>query len=237
MNRNKFSPLFCDLYHLTMAQAMFDDNSHNNVETYEMFIRKTPFNGSYLLTAGLGEVLEWLNDWHFEKEDIDYLREQGFKEEFLNMLSNAKLNIDMKAFREGEIVFPNEPNGKHTIYDRNGKHEKKVRQTHHPSDHADGSGKKQKPAIRFVRFQQKMKAGVRDEKEEHAAKQRSERQVLLVREQIKSALPYQPPCPKGAKGSQKPADHPFRAKRSFALFQKSNDRSHDKILPIRLFVI
>ena len=109
MNRNKFSPLFCDLYHLTMAQAMFDDNSHNNIETYEMFIRKTPFNGSYLLTAGLGEVLEWLNNWHFEKEDVDYLREQGFKEEFLNMLSNTKLNIDMKAFREGEIVFPNEP--------------------------------------------------------------------------------------------------------------------------------
>lgn len=109
MNRNKFSPLFCDLYHLTMAQAMFDDNSHNNIETYEMFIRKTPFNGSYLLTAGLGEVLEWLNDWKFNKEDIAYLKEQGFKEDFLQMLSHAKLDINMKAFREGEVVFPNEP--------------------------------------------------------------------------------------------------------------------------------
>lgn len=88
---------------------MFDDNSHNDIETYEMFIRKTPFNGSYLLTAGLGEVLQWLNDWHFKEEDIAYLKEQGFKEDFLNMLKNSKLNISMKAFREGEIVFPNEP--------------------------------------------------------------------------------------------------------------------------------
>ncbi len=109
MKRNVFSPLFCDFYHLTMAQSMFDNNTHNRIETYEMYIRKCPFEGSYLLTAGLGEVLEWLNDWHFSTEDIEYLREQGFKEDFLKMLSESKLEINMNAFREGEIVFPNEP--------------------------------------------------------------------------------------------------------------------------------
>ena len=109
MNKNKFSPLFCDLYHLTMAQAMFDQGTHNKIETYEMFIRKAPFNGTYLLTAGLGEVLKWLNDWHYSNEDIDYLRTLGFKEDFLNMLKNSHLEIDMHAFKEGEIVFPNEP--------------------------------------------------------------------------------------------------------------------------------
>lgn len=109
MERKKGTPLFCDLYHLTMAQAMFDNDTHNRTETYEMFIRKTPFNGSYLLTAGLGEVLEWLNNWHFEPEDIEFLRQQGFKESFLEMLSTARLELNIDAFREGEIVFPNEP--------------------------------------------------------------------------------------------------------------------------------
>lgn len=109
MIKNKFSPLYCDLYHLTMAQAMFDQKTHDKIETYEMFIRHTPFEGSYLLAAGLGEVLEWLNDWHYSKEDIDYLRTLGFKEDFLNLLANARLEINMDAFREGEIVFPNEP--------------------------------------------------------------------------------------------------------------------------------
>ncbi len=109
MKRNEFTPLFCDFYHLTMAQSMFDDNTHNRTETFEMYIRKCPFEGSYLLTAGLGEVLEWLNDWHFSTEDIDYLRKQGFHEPFLKMLSEAKLAVDVNAFREGELVFPNEP--------------------------------------------------------------------------------------------------------------------------------
>ena len=109
MIRNKFSPLFCDLYHLTMAQAMFDQGTHNNIETYEMFIRKNPFKGSYLIAAGLGEVLEWLNDWHYSDEDINYLRSLGFKEDFLTMLKESHLEIDMHAFKEGEIVFPNEP--------------------------------------------------------------------------------------------------------------------------------
>lgn len=109
MKRNVFSPLFCDLYHLTMAQAMFDQGTHNKIETYEMFIRKTPFNGAYLLTAGLGEVLQWLNDWHYSDEEINYLKSLGFKDDFLKMLKESKLEIDMHAFKEGEIVFPNEP--------------------------------------------------------------------------------------------------------------------------------
>ncbi len=79
---NQHTPLYCDFYHLTMAQSMFDNNTHNNRETYEMFIRRAPFGGSFLLNAGLGEVLEWVNNWEFSKEDIDYLREEGFKEDF-----------------------------------------------------------------------------------------------------------------------------------------------------------
>ena len=109
MNRNQFSALFCDLYHLSMAQAMFDNKTHNKIETYEMFIRRTPFQGSYLIAAGLGEVLKWLNDWRFTKSDIEYLKTLGFKDDFLNMLKKSKLELDIDAFKEGEIVFPNEP--------------------------------------------------------------------------------------------------------------------------------
>lgn len=112
MDYNKFSPLFCDLYHLTMAQAMFDEGTHERNETYEMFIRKTPFEGSYLISAGLGEVLQWLDGWKFDKEHIQYLRsleEPKFSEDFLEMLQNSKLQISMDAIPEGEAIFPNEP--------------------------------------------------------------------------------------------------------------------------------
>ena len=95
MKRNQFTPLFCDLYHLTMAQAMFEQGTHNQIETYEMFIRKTPFQGSYLIAAGLSEVLQWINDWHFSKEDIEFLKTQGFNPKFLQMLEKTSLSIEM----------------------------------------------------------------------------------------------------------------------------------------------
>ncbi|MBR1373617.1 hypothetical protein IJ556_04105, partial [bacterium] len=69
------SPLFCDLYHLTMAQAWFLDGKAEEIKTSEAFFRKCPFGGSYLVSAGLGEFLQWLKNWHFSPSDIDYLRQ------------------------------------------------------------------------------------------------------------------------------------------------------------------
>ena len=109
-------PLFCDLYHLTMAQAWFLSGKAEEIKTSEAFFRKCPFGGSYLLNAGLGEFLQWLENWHFTKEDIDYLRQEKntdgspkFEKSFLNFLKKQKLTVDINAVNEGEIVFPNEP--------------------------------------------------------------------------------------------------------------------------------
>ena len=110
------TPLFCDLYHLTMAQAWFLDGKANEIKTSEAFFRKCPFGGSYLLAAGLYEFSQWLNNWHFSDDDIKYLKEQKnadgsqkFCDEFLSFIKKQKLNLTIKAVREGEIVFPNEP--------------------------------------------------------------------------------------------------------------------------------
>lgn len=112
----KGSPLFCDLYHLTMAQAWFYTNRHTKIKTSETFFRKNPFNGGYLISAGLGEFLEWINNWSFKKADINYLdslcNDNGvklFQRPFLEYLQKTPLQISIKAVPEGEIVFPNEP--------------------------------------------------------------------------------------------------------------------------------
>ena len=52
------TPLFCDLYHLTMAQSWFMDGKADEIKTSEVFFRKCPFGGSYLLTAGLAEFIQ-----------------------------------------------------------------------------------------------------------------------------------------------------------------------------------
>lgn len=110
------TPLFADLYHLTMAQAWFLDKKADEIKTSEAFFRKCPFGGSYLMAAGLHEFAQWLNNWHFSDDDIQYLREQKnadgsnkFNDDFLNYIKNQKLKLSIKAVREGEIVFPNEP--------------------------------------------------------------------------------------------------------------------------------
>ena len=51
------TPFYCDLYHLTMAQAWFSDNKHMEQKTSEAFFRRCPFGGSYLVAAGLQEFV------------------------------------------------------------------------------------------------------------------------------------------------------------------------------------
>lgn len=109
-------PFFCDFYHITMAQAWFQNGAHNKQKTSEAYFRKCPFGGSYLVAAGLGEFLTWIDNWKFSNEHIEYLRQQigddnepMFTEDFLSFLKEQKLKLNIKSVKEGELVFPNEP--------------------------------------------------------------------------------------------------------------------------------
>lgn len=116
-----FSALSADLYALTMAQALMDHDKHDLQTVFHGYIRKNPFGGEYLLTAGQNIVKEWLDNWSFDEEDMELLRnkkvqdpETGemkplFSEEFLTMLENAELELTVEAVPEGEIAFPDQP--------------------------------------------------------------------------------------------------------------------------------
>ena len=96
-----------DLYQLTMMQAYWT-SGHNPEATFDYFVRKIPF-GSYLMTAGLTYVLDYIENLHFEDDDIGYLRTQGFNDEFLELLHDFKFAGDILAMPEGSIAFPLEP--------------------------------------------------------------------------------------------------------------------------------
>lgn len=85
-------------------------------ENFGSFFRRCPFNGGYLISAGLGEFLQWAEKWEVKAEDVAYLAglkgatgQPLFKKEFLDYLKGQKLRVNMQAVPEGEIVFPNEP--------------------------------------------------------------------------------------------------------------------------------
>lgn len=110
------TPFYCDLYHLTMAQAWFKENKHLEPKTSEAFFRKCPFGGSYLISAGLGEFLQWADNWHVSGEDVDYLaslknadNQPLFNHDFLEFIKGQRLQLSINAVSEGEIVFPGEP--------------------------------------------------------------------------------------------------------------------------------
>jgi len=96
-----------DLYQLTMMQAYWK-SGHNPEATFDYFVRKIP-SGSYLVTAGLNYLLDYIENLRFEDDDIKYLETQGFDNEFLLFLRDFKFTGDIFAMLEGSIAFPIEP--------------------------------------------------------------------------------------------------------------------------------
>lgn len=109
MNRTESLALFIDLYELTMAASYFE---HQKFEpaTFSLFIRNYPRNRCYFVSAGLADVLSYLERLKFFPEDLQYLEETGlFKPEFLSYLEKFRFTGDVYAIPEGRLFFVNEP--------------------------------------------------------------------------------------------------------------------------------
>jgi nicotinate phosphoribosyltransferase len=100
--------MFTDLYELTMCASYFD-NEKFEPATFDLFIRRLPENRSYLLFAGLEQVLLFLESVKFTEEHLAYLKKQGFDRQFLDYLRNFKFTGDVWAVPEGTVAFPCEP--------------------------------------------------------------------------------------------------------------------------------
>ena len=100
--------MFTDLYELTMCSSYFD-NKKFEPATFDLFIRRLPENRSYLLFAGLEQVLLFLESVKFTEKHLAYLKKQGFNSQFLDYLRNFKFTGDVWAVPEGTVAFPCEP--------------------------------------------------------------------------------------------------------------------------------
>ncbi len=101
--------LYTDFYELSMAQGYFCSGKQHDIASFDYFFRKNPFDGGYTVFAGLADFLDLLKTFNYSKQDINYLKEQGFRPEFLDYLSTFKFKGKVMSVNEGEIVFPNEP--------------------------------------------------------------------------------------------------------------------------------
>ena len=102
--------LVMDFYELTMSQCYFNSEHRDRIVTFDLFYRKNPDEGGYAVFAGLEEVIGYIQNLHFEDEDIAYLRSlHKFSEPFLDYLRHFIFTGDIYAIKEGTPVFPYEP--------------------------------------------------------------------------------------------------------------------------------
>lgn len=102
--------MLMDYYELTMSNGYFVKGLKDKKVVFDMFYRKNPDNGGFVVAAGLEQFIEYIENMKFTDDDIDYLRRKGeFSEEFLEYLKNFKFSGTIDAVPEGTIVYPNTP--------------------------------------------------------------------------------------------------------------------------------
>ena len=101
--------LLTDFYELTMMQGYFKSQNKEKV-VFDAFYRKNPCDGGYAIAAGLEQVIDYIKNLRFSKEDVNYLRDlHVFDEDFLEYLEDFHFSGDIYAIPEGTVVFPREP--------------------------------------------------------------------------------------------------------------------------------
>ena len=102
--------LLTDLYQLTMMYGYHKCGMQDNRAVFDMFYRQQTDTMNYAIFAGLEQLIDYVNNLHFEEEDLAYLRSLNlFDESFLERLRHFRFTGDIDAVPEGTVVFPGEP--------------------------------------------------------------------------------------------------------------------------------
>ena len=114
--------LFTDQYQLTMAQLYWQIGMADRPAQFDHFFRRYPDYGEhkagYAITAGLGWLLDWIDQTRVTTRDLDVLRGQvtstgrrRFDDGFLDYLADAEsfAALTIRAIPEGRVVHANEP--------------------------------------------------------------------------------------------------------------------------------
>jgi nicotinate phosphoribosyltransferase len=103
------SPLLTDLYQLNMLQAYLDEG-HSGSAVFEFFMRNLPARRRFLVTAGLEQLLDYLETLRFSANEIEWLGRTGrFKQNQLDYLAELRFTGDVHAIPEGTVFFADEP--------------------------------------------------------------------------------------------------------------------------------
>jgi nicotinate phosphoribosyltransferase len=101
--------LMTDMYHPDSAYVSWC-TGRNGLTTFDLYTRRAPFGGAYLLVAGLESALEFAQSFHYTEPELKFLAQvRDYDCDFLDELSRLRFTGEILALPEGTIAFPNEP--------------------------------------------------------------------------------------------------------------------------------
>ncbi|MER5962457.1 nicotinate phosphoribosyltransferase [Streptomyces sp. NPDC002057] len=102
--------LFTDQYELTMLQAALRAGTADRRSVFEVFTRRLPEGRRYGVLAGVGRVLDAVENFRFDPAVLAFLRERGIVDEpTLEWLARYRFSGDIWGYPEGEVYFPGSP--------------------------------------------------------------------------------------------------------------------------------
>ncbi|WP_040161513.1 nicotinate phosphoribosyltransferase [Nigerium massiliense] len=102
--------LLTDHYELTMIKAAIGSGTAFRRSVFELFPRRLPEGRRYGVVAGVGRMLNALENFTFDDATIDFLRRTGVVDDpTAQWLSTYRFTGDIWGYPEGELYFPNSP--------------------------------------------------------------------------------------------------------------------------------
>lgn len=101
--------LLSDEYEFSMSKGYLNAGKENEEAVFDVFFRKVPNSGGYAIMAGLDQIIPYIENLNFGEKELNYFKDQGYDEKFIDYMRNFKFTGDIYAIPDGTPVFPNEP--------------------------------------------------------------------------------------------------------------------------------
>ncbi|MEB4613359.1 nicotinate phosphoribosyltransferase [Leucobacter sp. M11] len=107
---NASTALLTDRYELTMVDAALKAGTANRDSVFELFARRLSGARKYGVVAGMGRLLEAIQDFRFTETELSWLREENVVgAETLDWLADYRFRGNLWGYPEGEVFFPGSP--------------------------------------------------------------------------------------------------------------------------------